>query len=68
MKRNKSFFIVLSVIMLMLLSVSFIAENKGVPIKDKIAGQDDSLVEEQKREELWNQYLELQATSNGLTK
>lgn len=52
----------------MLLSVSFIAENKGVPIKDKIAGQDDSLVEEQKREELWNQYLELQATSNGLTK
>ncbi|MHA1121500.1 MAG: hypothetical protein ACTSPC_01645 [Candidatus Heimdallarchaeota archaeon] len=68
MKRNKSFFIVSSVIMLMLLSVTFIAENKGVPIKEKIVGQDDSLVEIQKREELWNQYLELQATSNGLTK
>ncbi len=68
MKRNKSFFIVLSVVMLMLLSVSFIAENKGVPIRDKIEGQDDSLVEIQKREELWNHYLELEATSNGLTK
>jgi len=68
MKKNKSFFIVLSVVTLMLLSASFIADNKGVPIKDKNAGQDDSLVEAQKREELWNHYLELQATSNGLTK
>ncbi|MCK5159007.1 MAG: hypothetical protein KAR08_07610, partial [Candidatus Heimdallarchaeota archaeon] len=68
MKRSKSFFIVSSVLMLMLLSVFFIAENKGVPIRDKIVGQDDSLVEIQKREELWNHYLELQATSNGLTK
>ena len=68
MTRNKSFFIVLSVIMLMMLSMSFYAENKGVPQKDIIAGQDDSLMDAQKREELWNHYLELQATSNGLTK
>ena len=52
----------------MLLSVSFIDENKGVPIRDNIVGQDDSQVEIQKKDELWNHYLELQSTSNGLTK